>query len=139
MNSKLLWIFFVTSVWLFIVLLIDACVDTFLHFKELNEVVAGRYHAGVLFGPFIALGMELFFWRRFFRYPVDGARVFAALMGLFIFLKIILVELIVSDLLDKENDSLMMWLFVYAGSGHLFFALFGKDKRDVESTFIYYE
>ena len=137
MNSKPLWFFFISSVWLFIGILIYACVNTVLHFKEVNEVVAGRYHAGVVFGPFVALGLEFFFWRKFFRYPVDGARVFAAFMGLFIFLKIIFVELVVSDLLDKENDSL--WLYVYAGLGHLFFSFFGKDRRDVESTFIYYD
>lgn len=144
MNSKPLWFFFISSVWLFMgYLLYNGLWDIINYAEVLSEnpaaVAAGRgYAAKYIFGTIVLFGMEFTFWYKFFRYPTDGARVMAALMGITMIL-VIFAGSVVADLLAKEANSTILWFFWYVALGHLSFALFGKDKRDVESTFIYYK
>ena len=48
--------------------------------------------------------MEFTFWYKFFRYPTDGARVFAAFMGIAMLL-VIFAGSVVADLLATETNS----------------------------------
>ena len=143
MNSKLLWFFFITSVWLLMGESLYYGVYTLINYKEVLASYPAASAVGktgaLILGPMVLFGMEFTFWYMFFRYPTDGARIFAAFMGIAILLKVIFVNYVVADLLYPDKELPIQWLYWYIVIGHLTFALFGKDKRDVESTFIYYE
>ena len=141
MTSKPLWIFFITSVWLFMGFLLYHGVWDIIHYAEvLSEnpaAVATGKSAQFIFGTLILFGMEFTFWYKFFRYPTDGARVFAAFMGIAMIL-VIFISYVIADLLSSEKDALTLWFFWYVALGHLSFALFGKDKRETESKVYFY-
>ena len=142
MKSKLLWFFFMSSVWLFMGFLLYNGVWDIINYAEVlsnNPAASATGRSGrFVFGTLILFGMEFTFWYKFFRYPTDGARVFAAFMGINMLL-IIFASSVVADLLAVEQNDLISWFYWYVALGHLSFALFGKDKREVESTFIYYK
>ena len=142
MTSRPLWIFFITSVWLFMGWLLYHGVWDIIHYADvLSEnpaAVAAGYSGRFIFGTIVLFGMEFTFWYKFFRYPIDGARVFAALMGLTMIL-VIFGRYVVADLLEPEKIAPTQWFFWYVALGHLSFALFGKDKRETESKVYFYK
>ena len=142
MNSKPLWFFFISSVWLFMgYLLYNGVWDIINYAEVLSEnpaAAATGKSAQFIFGTIVLFGMEFTFWYKFFRYPTDGARVFAAFMGIAMLL-VIFAGYVVADLLASEKNDLILWFYWYVALGHISFALFGKDKRETESTFIFYK
>lgn len=140
MNSKPLWFFFMSSVWLFMGYLLYNGIWDIINYKEILSAnpaadAVGSGHARYIFGSIVLFGMEFTFWYMFFRYPTDGARVFAAFMGINLLL-IIFLSYVVADLLAAERaaeqNALVFWFYWYVALGHLSFALFGKDKRKTE-------
>lgn len=96
------------------------------------DQVIGAYPAGydfkVFLGPFFLAGFELFLWFRMFIHEREPARIFAGIMGAYILLMIIFVNLIVADLYEREVPVLVVWLYVYAGVCHLAYAFFGRQR-----------
>ncbi len=62
-----------------------------------------------------------------FRYPAHPARMFAGVIGLYIWLMVIFVNLVVSDLYDRNVNYIVLLIYGYAGLGHLAYAVFGKE------------
>ena len=98
--------------------------------QEILDAYPGGYDIKVLIAPFMLLVAELFLWFKLFRWPCHPARIFAGLLGLYIWLMVIIVNLLVADLYDRELPDLILWLYAYAGTGHLLFALFGRELAD---------
>lgn len=55
-----------------------------------------------------------------FRYPVHPAGMFAAVIGLYILLMVILVNVIVADVYDRGVNNFVLLLYGYAGLGTWF-------------------
>ena len=142
MTAKPIWIFFITSVWLFMAASLYGCVDILLNYKDILASYPAASATGrtaqLLLGPIVFFGVEFTFWNIAFRYPADGARILAGFMALIVFFKIIFVSYIVSDLMDPGSEAPTQWLYWYIGLGHMTFALFGKDKRKTESEVYFY-
>ena len=100
MTSRPLWIMFVTSVWIFIGLCGYKIV---IHILFANQII-GAYPAGynfkVLLAPFSLIGVELFLWFKMFRVPTHPARMFAGVIGLYILLMVVFVNIVVEGLYD---------------------------------------
>ncbi len=125
----MLRLFFVTAIWLFIALNIYNMV---VYAMNPGQVI-GEYPAGydfkVFLGPFFLVGFELFLWFRMFMHEREPARIFAGLMGAYILLMVIFVNLIVADLYEREISTIVVWLYAYAGIGHLSYAFFGRQRH----------
>jgi len=141
MTPRPIWYFFISSVWVFMGWLLYHGVSDIINYKEVlaqnPAYVATGNSRRLLLGWIVMFGMEFFLWYKFFRYPRGGARVFAAFMGITVIL-IIFISYISADLESPGAKMPSLWLFWYIGSGHLSFAVFGKDKRVTESIFISY-
>lgn len=77
-------------------------------------------------GPLVVGGMEVLFWFRFFAHERQGARVFAAMMGFFI-----LVLVLVSLLSGRASGSIgqqYFWVYVLVGTIHLCYAVGAKER-----------
>lgn len=63
-----------------------SCVWDIIHYEEVLAENPAASATGrsrrFIFGTLVLFGMEFTFWYKFFRYPSDGARVFAAFMGI---------------------------------------------------------
>lgn len=124
-----IWIYFVTSVWLFIGLSGYRIISHVLYANQIIGNYPGGYDFKVFIAPFFLLGLEYFLWLKMFRYPVHPARMFAALIGLYIFFMVIIVNAIVADLYDKDINNFVLVLYGYAALGHISFALFGRERQ----------
>ena len=126
-TAKPLWVMFVTSVWAFIGL---SGYKIVVHVLYANQII-GAYPAGydfkVFIAPFFLIGLELFLWFKMFRYPAHPARMFAGVIGLYIWLMVIFVNLVVSDLYERDVNYIVLLIYGYAGLGHLAYAVFGKE------------
>lgn len=89
---------------------------------------SGGYDFKVFIAPFFLLFFEIFLWFKMFKWCAAPARIFAGLVGLYIFLMVILVNYIVADLYDHELQVVNIWLYAFAGLGHLAYAFFGKEN-----------
>ena len=123
------WAFFVSSVWIFVGL---SAYRVILHILQAEQII-GSYAAGydyrILIAPFFLLGFELFLWFKMFRYAAHPSRIFAGIIGAYILLMIVFVNLVVADMNDIEIESFMLLLYAYTGIGHFFYALFGRETR----------
>ena len=123
------WLLFVSSIWTFIGL---SAYRVVLHVLQAEQII-GSYPAGydyrILIAPFFLLGFELFLWFKMFRYAAHPSRMFAGIIGAYILLMIVFVNLVVADMNDTEADGSLLLLYAYAGIGHLFYALFGRENR----------
>lgn len=121
--------FFVSSIWLFVGL--SSC-RAVLHVLGAEQII-GSYPAGydyrLLIAPFFLLGFELFLWFKMFRYAAHPSRLFAGVVGAYILLMIVFVNLIVADMNDTEINGFVLFLYAYAGLGHLLYSVFGKEVR----------
>lgn len=128
-TSRPLWIMFVTSVWIFIGLCGYKIV---IHVLYANQII-GAYPAGynfkVLLAPIPLIGVELFLWFKMFRFPTHPARMFAGVIGLYILLMVVFVNIVVEDLYDRDINNIVLLIYGYAGLGHIAYALFGKEGR----------
>ena len=106
--------------------------DVIIHALNSQEFM-GKYPGGydfkVFIAPFVLLFGELFLWFKLFRYLAHPSRIFAGLIGGYIFLMAIFVNLIISDLYDKQLPNSTIWFYVYSGIGHLAYAFFGKESN----------
>jgi membrane protease YdiL (CAAX protease family) len=127
-GDQLLHRFFSSAVWLLVGLTAYRAV---LHLGAADEIVGaypGGYDLRVLLGPLVLLLAELFLWYRFFRFRKRPARAFAGIVGAYVLLMVIAVNLITADLYGREVPVTFLWLYLYAGAGHLAYALFGADN-----------
>jgi ABC-type transport system involved in cytochrome c biogenesis permease subunit len=124
-TNPLLRTLFVISVWL----LIGISAWQFVQFAiwpERYQTVASAFQARVYLGPLVIGGMTLLFWFRFYALERQGARVFAAMMGFFM-----LVLLLVSALTDAPAGSIgdrYFWVYAFVGIVHLAYAVGGKER-----------
>lgn len=126
-DPRIRWLF-ITSVWLFVALSGYAVIVRIMTAENILGAYPGGYDLRVLLAPFLLLSAELFLRFRFFRRPRPPARIFAGFVGVYILLMIVFVNLVVSDLYDREASALRLWLYAYAGGGHLAFAFLGKER-----------
>lgn len=120
---------FVTSVWIFIGL---CGYKTVLHVLYAEQIIGGYpagYNFKVLLGPFTLLGLELFLWFKMFRFPTHPARMFAGVMGLYILLMLVFVNILIKDLYVRDINNIELLMYGYVGLGHIAYALFGKEGR----------
>ena len=119
---------FVSSVWVFMGL---CAYKIALHVLYANQVI-GSYAAGydyrVLVAPFFLFGLELFLWLKMFRYAVHPARMFAGVVGAYIMLMVVFVNVVVADMTGNDVSGVHLLLYAYAGMGHLVYALLGAER-----------
>lgn len=123
------WLLFVSSVWLFVGLSAYRVVQHVLYAEQIIGSYAAGYDYRLLIAPFFLLGFELFLWFKMFRYAAHPSRLFAGVVGAYILLMIVFVNLVVADLNDDQVNGLILLLYAYAGTGHLFYAVFGREVR----------
>lgn len=128
-TARPLWIMFITSIWVFIGLCGYKIV---LHILNANQIIGaypGGYDFKVFIAPFFLIGLELFLWFKMFRYPTHPARIFAGVVGLYILLMIVFVNVVVSDMYDHNVNNFVLFIYTYTGFGHAAYALFGKEGK----------
>ena len=128
-TSRQLWIMFVSSVWVLIGLCGYEIVIHVLHANQIINAYPSGYNFKVLLAPFFLIGVELFLWFKMFRYPTHPARMFAGVIGLYIWLMVVFVNIVVSGLYDRDINNIVLLIYGYAGLGHIAYALFGKEGR----------
>jgi len=126
-TTKPIWFLFVTSVWLFVVLNGYRIAAHLLHADQIIGAYPGGYDFKVFVAPFFLLGLELFLWFQMFRWQRHPARIFAGIVGGYIWLMVILVGLLVADVYDKDQNAWVLLIYGYAGIGHLAYAFLGKE------------
>ena len=129
MTARPLWIWFVTSVWTLIGLCAYKIVQHVLYANQVLGAYPAGYSMKVLIGPMFLLGVELYLWFKMFRYPIHPARMFAAVIGLYILLMVVVVNLAVADLYDRDINNTTLLIYGFAGLGPIMYALFGKQGR----------
>jgi len=120
-------LFFVTSVW---TLLILCALQISVHVILAGDIATAYpwgYGIKVLIAPFVLFSIELFLWARMFRHPRPPARILAGLVGAYVLLANVLVAVLITDLYHRNVNDLILLGYLYAGTGHLSFALFGRD------------
>lgn len=128
MNHKVIRYGFVSSVWLFIALNGYQIVAHVFQAEHLFDAYPGGYASRVFIAPFFLFFLALFLWFRMFRWQQRPARIFAGLIGGYIWIMVIFVNLVVADLYDREFSAALAWLYACSGSGHLLYAFFGKER-----------
>ena len=127
-TARSLWIIFISSIWIFIGLCAYKIVLHILYASQIIGAYPGGYDFKVFVAPFFLIVMEIFLWFKMFRYCKHPARIFAGVVGLYIWLMVVLVNVIVTDLYDYEVNNYVLLLYAYAGFGHVAYALFGKER-----------
>ena len=122
-------ILFFSSVWIFILLNIYQVTHHILISNEIMGKYPGGFDFKVFISPFLLLCAELFLWFKMFRYFSHPSRIFAGLIGGYVLLMTIFVNLVVSDLYNTEIPKLTLWLYFYVCFGHFVYAFFGKETR----------
>lgn len=125
---KFIRLIIVTSVWLFIAL---NAYQVVIHVTAASHILGaypGGYTYKVFIAPFALIALELFLWFRMFRQSRHPARMFAGIVGAYIWLMVILVTVVVADLYGRDLSPPLLWLYAYAGAGHLGYAVFGKER-----------
>lgn len=121
----LLRLLFVISVWT----LIGVSAWQFIYFMRWSEsyqVVAPAFQARVYMGPLVIGGMELLFWFRFFADQRHGARLFAAMMGFFMLI-LVLVAALTGPAQGSIGDH-YFWVYAIVGVIHLAYSVGGKER-----------
>ena len=124
---------FVTAVWMFIAL---NGYKIIIHVIKANSII-NAYPSGygfrVFIAPFFLLILQVFLWFKMFRWSHYPARIFAGIIGAYIWLMVIFVNLVIVDLYGSDysyNQPLtFLWLYAYAGIGYLAYAFFGREKN----------
>lgn len=113
--------------WLFVALNGFKVVE---HIRTADQIISaypGGFDMKILIAPFVLLIAELFLWFRFFRWQRHPAKLFAGIIGAYIWLMIIVVNSINADLYERDMPILLFCLYAYTGAGHLTYAFFGRD------------
>ena len=79
--------------------------------------------------PFFLIAGELFLWFRMFRQARHPARIFAGLVGGYIFLMVVLVNALVAEIYDRTLPATQLWLYAFSGFGHCVYAFFGRERH----------
>jgi hypothetical protein len=127
-NNRIIRFLFITSVWLFIALNGYKAVIHLIKAGSFSETYPGGYSFKVFIAPFFLISFELFLWFKMFRRSRHPSRIFAGIIGAYIWLMIIFVNVVVANLYDRNLPLFMLWLYAYAGAGHLAYAFFGKER-----------
>ncbi len=120
---------FVASVWLLVAL---CAYRMIIHVNNAGEILTsypGGYAMKVFIAPFFLLGFELFLWFRMFRPARHPARIFAGLIGGYIFLMVVLVNGLIAEVYDRTLPATLLWLYAISGTGHLYYAFFGRERQ----------
>lgn len=128
-SNRFVWLLFVTSVWLFICLNgYDVIIHT-LNARKIVDAYPGGYGIRVFIAPFFLIAGELFLWFKMFRPARHPARIFAGLVGGYIFLMVLLVNGLVAEVYDRTLPATLLWLYALSGTGHLSYAFFGRERH----------
>ena len=128
-NNRFVWLLFVTSVWLFVGLNGYEVIIHAMNAGKIVDAYPGGYGIRMFVAPFSLLAGELFLWFRMFRPARHPARMFAGLVGSYIFLMVILVNGLIAEVYDRALPATLLWLYALSGCGHLAYAFFGRDAR----------
>jgi len=127
-TARPLRLLFVTSVWTLLVL---CALQISVHVIAAGDIASaypGGYGIRVLIAPFALFALELFLWAWIFRHPRPPARLFAGLIGAYVLVMHVVVGLLVTDLYHRNINDLVLLGYLYAGMGHVSYALFGKQS-----------
>jgi len=127
-TPRALWLFFVTAVWTLLTLCALQISVHVLIAPDIASAYPGRYGVRVLIAPFVLFVLELFLWARVFRHPRPPARLSAGLMGAYVLLINVFASVLVTDLYHHNINDLILLGYLYAGIGHLSYALFGRES-----------
>ncbi|UCH49746.1 MAG: hypothetical protein JSU95_08295 [Betaproteobacteria bacterium] len=128
-NNRFVWLLFVTSVWLFIGLNGYEVIIHAINARKIVDAYPGGYGIRIFIAPFFLLAAALFLWFKMFRPMRHPARIFAGLVGGYIFLMVLLVNVLVAEVYDRTLPATLLWLYSYSGVGHLVYAFFGRERR----------
>ena len=67
-------------------------------------------------------------WLGLFRDENPGARIMAALVGVFALVLLLIMALSV-DLWQVAYPRHLYWLYLYVAAGHLAYAMFGRERK----------
>jgi len=124
---------FFSAVWLLIGLMVWIAVSNAMDSTWVDRFYYAGYHSRVLLAPYMVGGLELFFWFRFFRHEDDGARVFAGLVGLFVF--VLLLVMALNWRVTGPWHPLAVAALLYIAAAHVAYALFGGRRPRATTTF----
>jgi hypothetical protein len=127
-GERVIRLLFVSAIWLFLALNGYRVIAHVMEADSIMGAYPGGYGARVFIAPLFLLLFELFLWFRLFRWSRHPARLFAGIIGAYIWLMVIFVNLVTADLYGRELSPALWWLYAYAGAGHVLFALFGRER-----------
>ncbi|MGB5833104.1 MAG: hypothetical protein WBG92_14070 [Thiohalocapsa sp.] len=114
------------SVWLLIVL---CAWQALRHIAMADQILSdeGPFGLRTLLWPFVVLGLELILWLRWLRPRRAPGRLFAGLMGAYLLLGVVLVNLVFADMHDHDISAGLLWLYGLIGTAHLWYAIAGSE------------
>ncbi len=129
MSQKVIHWNFVFVTWFVVFFLIYRC---YLNFIVLDLSYFDRLYQTrslvVYTSPIALLGLQLFFWRRFYHKNADGAKGIAFIAGGFAFLVIVVVPLLVSDITDIPFSRTQAQVGSYVSFSHFVWAALYKGR-----------
>lgn len=128
-NNRFVWLLLVTSAWLFIGLNGYEVIIHAMNARKIIDAYPGGYGVRVFIAPFFLIAGELFLWFRMFHPARHPARIFAGLVGGYIFLMVVLVNALVAEVYDRTLPTTLLWLYVFSGFGHFVYAFLGRDRH----------
>ena len=128
-SNRFVWLLFVTSVWLFIGLNGYDVITHTMNARKIVDAYPGGYGIRVFIAPFFLIAGELFLWFKMFRPARHPARIFAGLVGGYIFLMVVLVNGLIAEVYDRTLPATLLWLYALSGTGHLIYAFFGRERQ----------
>jgi len=124
---------FTSSVWLLIGLMVWVAVSNAMDSTWVDRFYYAGYHSRVLLAPYVIGALELFFWFRFFRHEVDGARVFAGLVGFLVFVRLLIMAL--NWNVTGPWHPFVIAALLYIASAHVAYALFSGPRSRAMTTY----
>jgi hypothetical protein len=124
----MLRIFFLSAVWLLLLATGVQMIDYFLRAHEIFRSHMPGFSARILLGPLVIFSGELMLWLGLFRDENPGARIMAALVGIFALVLLLVMALSV-DLWQLAYPRYLYWLYLYVAAGHLAYAMFGRERK----------
>lgn len=127
-TSRPLRLFFATSVWVLLALCALQISVHVIAARDIASAYPGGYGIRVLLAPFVLFVLELFLWATLFRHSRSPARLFAGLVGGYVLLMNVVVSVVVMNLYHRDVNDLVLLGYLYAGIGHVSYAVFGRDS-----------
>lgn len=124
--QKFIYFNFHAAFWLFAIYLAYKGIDGIVNPPEGGYRGAryGRRVMGSGFGAITVLLVNLMLWWFFYRKNDSAAKIFAAMIGIMIFIGALIVPALVADVSGKETNSMLTWFGLYLSVSHLLFGFF---------------